>query len=493
MIAIAAGLWQLEQLRTGVTISRTSVGTVPVTLFRDATAGPAPVVVVAHGFSGSQQLMQPFALTLARNGFIVLTFDFPGHGRNLVPLQGGIADDAARSRELLDALDAVITYGRGLPGADGRVALLGHSMASDIVVRYAMAHPEIAATVGVSLFAPGVTATSPRNLLVVDGALEPAMLQDEGRRIVAMAAGGTPEEGVTYGSFADGSARRLALSDGVEHIAVLYSAESMAEARDWLGQALDRPVAGFVDARGAALGLLFGGLLALAYPLRRLLPVVAEPPLGAGLTWRRLLPVAILPAVLTPLALHLMPTSFLPLLLGDYLVVHFAVYGILTGIGLWLVGQRFGGAFSWPRLAVAAALVAAYGILVLGLPVDRYLSAFLPTEVRVPLILAMLAGTLPYFAADEWLTRGNPAPRGAYAVTKLCFLLSLALAIALDLERLFFLIIIVPAILLLFLVYGLLAGWAFGRTGHPLVGGLANALVFAWAIAVTFPMVAGAS
>ena len=82
------------------------------------------------------------------------------------------------------------------------------------------------------------------------------------------------------------------------------------------------------------------------------------------------------------------------------------------------------------------------------------------------------------------------APLGGYAVTKLCFLLSLALAIALDLERLFFLIIIVPAILLLFLIYGLLAGWAYGRTHHPLVGGLANALVFAWAIAVTFPVVA---
>ena len=40
----------------------------------------------------------------------------------------------------------------------------------------------------------------------------------------------------------------------------------------------------------------------------------------------------------------------------------------------------------------------------------------------------MLAGTLPYFVADEWLTRGAGAPRGAYALTKLCFLLSLALA-----------------------------------------------------------------
>ncbi len=489
MIAIAVGLWQLEALRAGLTISRTSVGTIPVTVFRDAAEAPAPVVVVAHGFSGSQQLMQPFAVTLARNGFIVLTFDFPGHGRNPVPLQGGIADDAARSRELLDALDAVVAHGRGLQGAEGRVALLGHSMASDIVVRYAMAHPEIAATVGVSLFAPGVTAANPRNLLVVDGALEPAMLLDEGRRIVAMASGGTPEVAVTYGSFADGSARRLALSDGVEHIGVLYSARSMAEARDWLSAALARPVSGFVDARGPWLGLLFGGLVALAYPLRRLLPVVAAVPLGAGLTWRRLLPVAILPAVLTPLTLHLLPTTFLPLLLGDYLVVHFAIYGLLTAIGLWLVGAPVGGAFSWPRLAIAACLVAGYGIMVLGLPVDRYLSSFVPTASRVPLIAAMLAGTLPYFAADEWLTRGAPAPFGGYVATKLCFLLSLALAIALDLERLFFLIIIVPVILLLFTIYGLLAGWAYGRTGHPLVGGLANALAFAWAIAVTFPMV----
>jgi hypothetical protein len=81
------------------------------------------------------------------------------------------------------------------------------------------------------------------------------------------------------------------------------------------------------------------------------------------------------------------------------------------------------------------------------------------------------------------------APRGGYAATKLCFLVSLALAIALDPPRLFFLIIIVPAILVFFVVYGCLSGWAYRRTFHPLVGALANALAFAWATAVTFPVV----
>ncbi len=97
----------------------------------------------------------------------------------------------------------------------------------------------------------------------------------------------------------------------------------------------------------------------------------------------------------------------------------------------------------------------------------------------------------PYFLADEWLTRGPDAPRGAYLLSKLCFLASLAGAVALDLERLFFLIILTPALLLFFLVYGLFSRWAYGRARDPWVGALANAAVFAWAVGVTFPMVAG--
>ena len=62
---------------------------------------------------------------------------------------------------------------------------------------------------------------------------------------------------------------------------------------------------------------------------------------------------------------------------------------------------------------------------------------------------------------------------------------------ALDFERLFFLAIIVPVIVLFFIVHGLFSGWAYRATGHPWVGGIANAFVFAWAIGVTFPLVAG--
>jgi hypothetical protein len=87
------------------------------------------------------------------------------------------------------------------------------------------------------------------------------------------------------------------------------------------------------------------------------------------------------------------------------------------------------------------------------------------------------------------MSHGAGARRGAYALAKLCFLLSLAAAVALNLQKLFFLIIIVPAILLLFLGFGLISNWSYRATNHPLPGALANAAVFAWGIACTFPMV----
>ncbi len=494
-VAIATGLWHLDDATHGITVTRAMIGTVPVTVFKPGAGTPSPAIVIAHGFAGSQQLMQPFAVTLARDGFLAVTFDFPGHGRNAVSLPGGLENHDARTAALLATLGEVVAYARRAPGADGRVGLLGHSMASDIVVQYAKQHPSIETTIGVSLYSAGIAINQPRNLLVIDGAWEPVMLRDEARRIVGMVAGGSAEERVTYGNFADGTARRYALADGVEHIAVLYSRESMTEARDWLNAVFGRTAAtGFLDARGAWLGLLLLGVVALARPLASLLPVIAASPLGADLGWRKLLSIAVLPALLTPLVLWKLPSDFLPILLGDYLAMHYAIYGMLTFAGIWLTTRRLpdchaGDGHRWRILLIGVALTTVYGIFAIGLPLDRYVISYLPGIERLGVMLALLLATLPYFIADEWLTRGAVTPKGAYAATKFCFLLSLVFAIGLNLERLFFLAIIVPAILLFFVVYGLFSRWIYRATGHPLVAALANSAAFAWAIGVTFPLV----
>ncbi len=507
VVAIGIAARQLEASSDGLAISMQRLGTTPVTVFRPASpTGRAPVVLIAHGFAGSQQLMQPFALTLARNGFVAITFDFPGHGRNSAPMRGGLTDQDASLRTLLATMEQMGTFARGLAdaaGGDGRYAVIGHSMASDIVVRHAQAHAEVQATVGVSLFAPSIKADtpgdSPRNLLVISGALEPQMMATEALRVVGRvaAAGATPQ--TTYGRFEDGTARRATLSPGVEHIGVLYSSRTLAETLDWLSAAFDRPPVSrpFIDARGPWLGLLLAGVVALAWPLSRLLPRVGSvaPALRERLrwwSWRGQAPLSLLPALITPLLLWKLPSDFLPVLLGDHLLLHFGLYGLLTMAGLRASGRRP------PRIArgrvlalgLAILFASAYALLAVGVPVDRYVFNVRPEAVRLPLILVLCAGTLPYFLADEWLTRDAGAPRGAYVVSKLCFLMSLVLAIALNPQRLFFLAIIVPAILLLFVIYGLFSRWAGQRTGHPAVAATANALAFGCFIAVTFPLVA---
>ena len=492
VLCLCAGLWTLSSATAGLEVSSTRLGPTPVTVYRLPDSGPAPVVLIAHGFAGSQQLMAPFAVSLAQAGYVAVTYDLLGHGRNASALAGDVTSETGAMRNLLNELQRVADFALALPSVDGQLALLGHSMASDVVARYAAEHPrQVSATVAVSLFSRVVTADSPENLLVIVGAWEPG-LREEGLRVLRLGGRDGAQEGETVGTVADGSARRLIFADNVEHIGVLYSRESLAEAVAWLNGVFGRSETAELDIRGPWLAALFGGILLLGYPLSRLLPRVSPVKLEGGLGWRRLALLLIAPAILTPLSLRPLPTDFLPLLVGDYLAAHFALYGLLTAGGLLLLGPP--GAFRpsrWRPTLAAAGVTTLYTLGAIGLALDNFALSFVPTEARWPLIAVMIAGTLPYFLADEWLTRGESGHATAYPLSKICFAVSLAIAVALDLQRLFFLIIIIPLILVFFIVYGLFSRWAYRATGQPLVGGLANALAFAWAIAVTFPILQG--
>jgi hypothetical protein len=280
-------------------------------------------------------------------------------------------------------------------------------------------------------------------------------------------------------------------------VGVLYRPETLREAQGWLDQTFGVARSGEIEIaeRGRWIALLFVGLALLAKPLTGLLPVAAAAPAGAGLGWRRLWLPMLVPAIVTPLMLRFLPTHFLPVLVGDYLACHFAMYGALTAACLWWIGKdetapRTAVGIATGKLAVATVgLVALYALGVVW-PINAEFTNFMPGEARLPLIAAMLAGTLLYFLADEWLTRGEGAARGAYFASKAAFVVSLGIAVALDFERLFFLLIIVPVIVLYFVFFGLISSWVYDRTRHPFVAGLANAIALAWAIGVVFPLVA---
>jgi dienelactone hydrolase len=98
------------------------VGSTPVSVYG---TGPGPAVVIAHGFAGSRQLMEGYALTLARAGYYAVSFDFEGHGRNPTPMSGDVTQIAGTTRMLMDETRRVIDFAHELPGTGGPHSTIG--------------------------------------------------------------------------------------------------------------------------------------------------------------------------------------------------------------------------------------------------------------------------------------------------------------------------------------------------------------------------------
>ena len=68
LIAVAVSIYHLEEPRRGIEFSDVNIGKTPATLYELADT-EGPIVVVAHGFAGSRQIMQAYSLTLADAGY----------------------------------------------------------------------------------------------------------------------------------------------------------------------------------------------------------------------------------------------------------------------------------------------------------------------------------------------------------------------------------------------------------------------------------------
>lgn len=457
-----------------------SVGETPATVYR-LPAAKGPAVIIAHGFAGSRPLMEAYALTFARAGYVAVSFDFPGHGRNPKPMTGDITRIEGTTRQLVAETAAVIDAAAALDAVEGPVVLLGHSMATDILVRQAAVDSRVAAVVAVSMYSEAVTETQPARLLMISGGWERQL------RAVALEAlrlvGPQANENETAVSNDSTVLRRAAVAPLVEHVGVLYSSVALTEALAWVDSALGRASERRVATTGPWIALLLGSLLALAWPLAALLPQSPRSP--QSLPGRTFAMAVLLPALLTPLLLYPVRLQLLPVLVADYLLLHLLVYGLIGLAVLRWRGVRFGPLALLPLVALLA-----FGLGVFGVALDRYAASFLPHAGRLPIILALSLGAIPFMMADSLVTEAGRASIWRGLAARAAFLASLGLAVVLDFERLFFLLLILPVIVLYFLVFGLMGRWVGRRSAAPLACGLGLGVILAWALGVSFPLVA---
>jgi alpha-beta hydrolase superfamily lysophospholipase len=96
-------------------------------------AHPAPAVMASHGYINTREMQSPFAIELARRGFVVLAMDMVGHGYS----EGAVG----QVKDL--GGPAALAYLQGLPFVDKtNIGLEGHSMGGVPVASAAASQPD---------------------------------------------------------------------------------------------------------------------------------------------------------------------------------------------------------------------------------------------------------------------------------------------------------------------------------------------------------------
>jgi uncharacterized protein len=214
---------------------------------RGAT-GRAPAVLALHGYQNDKETQDAFALELARRGIVVLALDEVGHGGS-----GGRLSIASPGDRTLGG-NAGYRFLKSRPEVrPDRMGVMGHSLGAMAALQVAQLNPDHRA---VNSQCGPAGSPALHNLLLTQARFEEFRVFREGagrveplvtnpRRLKAFGVPGRIEWDTTYGSTADGTARRAALI-GTVHAGVTHDPRAVAETVSWMVAALEPDAPGAV-------------------------------------------------------------------------------------------------------------------------------------------------------------------------------------------------------------------------------------------------------
>lgn len=312
---------------------------------------PAPGVVAIHGYINSREHQSPYAIELARRGYVVLAVDQTGHGYSAPPAfaNGFGGPDALAYLRTLDIVDK------------DQVVLSGHSMGGWASLIAAGTHPNDYRSIVVSGSSTGVYGAPdgnpefPRNFGLVFGKYDEfsslmwssptgAGIVDTEKLRTVFGTDTAVRIGHLYGNIDNGSARRLYMPEQT-HPANHITAAGVAPVIDWVQATTSSPRPLTADDQvwqwkelGTALSLL--GAILFLFPFGSLLLELApfnalrqSPPAPAGIRgggwW-----VAAALFVLIPVLTYFPLQALAALIPANALLPQ----NVTTGIMVWAVG-----------------------------------------------------------------------------------------------------------------------------------------------------------
>jgi uncharacterized protein len=266
-------------------------------LYKPKTAvaeNPAAAVVLAHGISGSKEMVSGIGLELSRRGFVALCLDLYGHGKSQGAVDFGQIDPSFGVSSAVQYLKSQTFVNSSALG------LIGHSLGAGAMRAVVAEDEKIGALVlvggGLGAFIEdsqyGIfNSTYPRNLLVIIGKYDVLFdltkLAKEDLPVVF----GTQQEVVPdtiYGSFSSQTARKFVIP-ATTHLFEPIESSVVSESIAWMENAFNiQDSSDYVGNgqvylfREAAIAVALVGLLGIAFLSLNLIErlIQAKPPNG---------------------------------------------------------------------------------------------------------------------------------------------------------------------------------------------------------------------
>ncbi len=216
LIALFA-FWKLDFTERNLTSVKEFVNKTPVTLTFKDNLKTKGIVFLAHGFAGSTSFMRPIAVALAEAGYLTVRFDFFGHGRHPLPYSGDITTIEGATQKFVNQTNEIISHYL-LKHSPSFSMIIGHSMASDIIIRSASLNPSLNSAVAISAYTDALKAKEPKNVLILNGQWEP-QLRSKSLEILQNIGVDNPKEGSLYGALDDNAIRKVDFIKNADHVA----------------------------------------------------------------------------------------------------------------------------------------------------------------------------------------------------------------------------------------------------------------------------------
>ena len=184
--------------------------------------------IICHGYAGSKEMMRQLALDISNAGSHAVIFDFIGHGSNSQKLVNNPTELSGTTQQLVDQLIGIINFLKTKYGSEVKINLIGHSMASDIVIR-ASENQNITSIAAISPYSTKVTASFPGDLLLTSGQFE-RHLRKHSLKFTQLV-DPVAVENIEYST---GTIRRKAsYTKNTGHVSVIYSPNTSSEIIEW--------------------------------------------------------------------------------------------------------------------------------------------------------------------------------------------------------------------------------------------------------------------